>query len=98
MTNMPAAKKAPSFSFTGTEFTTRARAPGWDGNANAENCSISINCCVDNTDSFPVKIGDLSILSQVRFVITLDSDTELPRGISAAHDRNFGASSQPGDH
>ena len=32
-------------------------------------------------DSFPVKIGDLSILPQIRFVITLDSDTELPRGI-----------------
>jgi len=31
-------------------------------------------------DSFPLKIGDLSILPQVRFVITLDSDTELPRG------------------
>jgi cyclic beta-1,2-glucan synthetase len=31
-------------------------------------------------DSFPVKIGDLSILPRVRFVITLDSDTELPRG------------------
>ena len=31
-------------------------------------------------DSFPVKVGDLSILSTVRFVITLDSDTELPRG------------------
>jgi cyclic beta-1,2-glucan synthetase len=31
-------------------------------------------------DSFPVKVGDLSILSSARFVITLDSDTELPRG------------------
>lgn len=31
-------------------------------------------------DSFPVKIGDLSILPRVRFVITLDADTELPRG------------------
>jgi len=31
-------------------------------------------------DSFPVKVGDLSLLSRVRFVITLDSDTELPRG------------------
>ena len=31
-------------------------------------------------DSFPLKVGDLSILSSVRFVITLDSDTELPRG------------------
>ncbi|HUK49263.1 MAG TPA: glucoamylase family protein [Terriglobales bacterium] len=34
-------------------------------------------------DSFPVKAGDLSILQQVRFVITLDADTEVPRG--AAH-------------
>jgi len=31
-------------------------------------------------DSFPVKVGNLSILPDVRFVITLDSDTELPRG------------------
>ncbi len=31
-------------------------------------------------DSFPVKLGDLSILPRVRYVITLDSDTELPRG------------------
>lgn len=31
-------------------------------------------------DSFPVKAGDLSVLPSVRFVITLDSDTELPRG------------------
>ena len=34
-------------------------------------------------DSFPVKIGDLSLLPKVRFVITLDADTKLPRG--AAH-------------
>jgi cyclic beta-1,2-glucan synthetase len=31
-------------------------------------------------DSFPVKAGDLSFLSKIRFVITLDADTELPRG------------------
>ena len=31
-------------------------------------------------DSFPVKAGDLSVLQQVRFVITLDADTEIPRG------------------
>lgn len=30
-------------------------------------------------DSFPVKVGDLSILPRVRYVITLDSDTRLPR-------------------
>lgn len=31
-------------------------------------------------DAFPVKVGDLSLLRRVRFVITLDADTELPRG------------------
>jgi cyclic beta-1,2-glucan synthetase len=31
-------------------------------------------------DSFPVKVGNLSILRSIRFVITLDADTELPRG------------------
>ena len=31
-------------------------------------------------DSFPVKAGDTSLFPHVRFVITLDSDTELPRG------------------
>src|ERR1700719_1500692 len=43
-------------------------------------------------DSFPVKIGELSILPRVRFVITLDSDTELPRG--SAH-RMVGALAHP---
>ncbi|MGH9328548.1 MAG: glucoamylase family protein [Terriglobia bacterium] len=32
-----------------------------------------------NFDSFPVKIGDLNVLPRVRYVITLDSDTKLPR-------------------
>ena len=43
-------------------------------------------------DSFPVKVGDLSVLPNVRFVITLDSDTQLPRG--AAH-RLIGAMAHP---
>ncbi|MBV9182251.1 MAG: glycosyl transferase [Acidobacteria bacterium] len=33
-----------------------------------------------NYDSFPVKAGDLSVLTKIRFVLTLDADTELPRG------------------
>jgi len=43
-------------------------------------------------DSFPVKIGNLAVLPSVRFVITLDSDTELPRG--SAH-RMVGALAHP---
>jgi hypothetical protein len=34
-------------------------------------------------DGFPYKVGDLSVLPGVRYVLTLDSDTQLPRG--AAH-------------
>jgi hypothetical protein len=43
-------------------------------------------------DSFPVKAGDLSLLPRVRFVLTLDADTELPRG--TAH-RLVGAMAHP---
>ena len=43
-------------------------------------------------DSFPVKVADLSLLHRVRFVLTLDSDTELPRG--TAH-RLVGAMAHP---
>ena len=43
-------------------------------------------------DSFPFKVGSLSILPRVRFVITLDSDTELPRGTAR---RMVGALAHP---
>jgi hypothetical protein len=43
-------------------------------------------------DSFPFKAGDLSMLPRVRYVLTLDSDTELPRG--TAH-RLIGALAHP---
>ncbi|HEX4038340.1 MAG TPA: glucoamylase family protein [Acidobacteriaceae bacterium] len=35
-------------------------------------------------DAFPVKAGDTSVLSRVRYIITLDSDTQLPRGSAHA--------------
>jgi cyclic beta-1,2-glucan synthetase len=34
-------------------------------------------------DNFPVRAGDLSILSRVKYVLTLDSDTQLPHGAAA---------------
>ena len=43
-------------------------------------------------DAFPVKVGDLSLLPRVRFVITLDADTELPR---ASAQRMIGALAHP---
>jgi cyclic beta-1,2-glucan synthetase len=50
------------------------------------------NLLREQYDNFPVKVGELSILPSVRFVITLDSDTELPRG--TAH-RMVGALAHP---
>jgi len=34
-------------------------------------------------DAFPVKVGDLSLLPSVRYIITLDTDTQLPRDSAA---------------
>jgi cyclic beta-1,2-glucan synthetase len=34
-------------------------------------------------DSFPLKAGPLELLNDIRYVITLDSDTQLPRGTAA---------------
>ncbi len=31
-------------------------------------------------DAFPIKAGDLSLLNSIRYVLTLDSDSQLPRG------------------
>ncbi|HTZ89369.1 MAG TPA: glucoamylase family protein [Alloacidobacterium sp.] len=35
-------------------------------------------------DAFPVKAGNLDVLKRVRYIITLDSDTQLPRGTANA--------------
>ena len=43
-------------------------------------------------DSFPVKAGPAQVLNKVRYVITLDSDTQLPRGTAA---RMVGAMAHP---
>ena len=43
-------------------------------------------------DSFPTKVGNFSDLFKVRYVITLDSDTELPRGAAS---RMVGALAHP---
>jgi cyclic beta-1,2-glucan synthetase len=47
---------------------------------------------VGEFDSFPIKAGNLEALSEVRYVLTLDSDTQLPRGAAA---RLIGAIAHP---
>jgi cyclic beta-1,2-glucan synthetase len=34
-------------------------------------------------DAFPIKAGKIEVLRQARFVLTLDTDTQLPRGVAA---------------
>ncbi|MDQ2711838.1 MAG: glycosyl transferase [Acidobacteriota bacterium] len=43
-------------------------------------------------DPFPIKTGDLKRLPRIRYVLTLDSDTQLPRGSAA---RMIGAMAHP---
>ena len=57
------------------------REKGWMGWERKRGKLLDLNKLLRGEfDSFPVKVGDLSILPEIRFVITLDSDTELPRG------------------
>jgi cyclic beta-1,2-glucan synthetase len=41
------------------------------------------NLLLRDFDSFPVKAGPLAVLDNIRYVITLDSDTQLPRSTAA---------------
>ena len=69
------------------------REMGWMGWERKRGKLLDLNKLLRGaSDSFPVKIGDLSVLPKVRFVVTLDSDTELPRG--AAH-RMVGTMAHP---
>jgi cyclic beta-1,2-glucan synthetase len=69
------------------------RERGWMGWERKRGKLLDLNQLLrQQYDSFPVKVGDLAILPDVRFVITLDSDTELPRG--SAH-RLVGALAHP---
>ncbi len=54
---------------------------GWMGWERKRGKLLDLNQLMRGSyDSFPIKAGDVSILPTVRFLITLDSDTELPRG------------------
>jgi cyclic beta-1,2-glucan synthetase len=69
------------------------REKGWMGWERKRGKLLDLNKLLRGEyDSFPIKVGDISILSKVRFVLTLDSDTELPRG--AAH-RMVGTMAHP---
>ncbi len=88
-----AAKNAGTFFHFHRHRVYNPRERGWMGWERKRGKLLDLNQLLrGHYDSFPVKIGDLSILPSVRFVITLDSDTELPRG--SAH-RMIGALAHP---
>ena len=68
-----------------------AQKSGWDGR---KGCSCRVPSLLrgDENTGFTTKIGDLSILPKIKFVITLDADTHLPRD---AAKRLIGALAHP---
>jgi len=87
------AKNAGSFFHFHRHRVYNPRERGWMGWERKRGKLLDLNQLLRGQyDSFPVKIGNLSILPSVRYVITLDSDTELPRG--SAH-RMVGALAHP---
>ena len=88
-----AAKKAGTFFHLHRHRVYNPREKGWMGWERKRGKLLDLNQLLRGRfDSFPVKIGDLSLLTTVRFVITLDSDTELPRGSAQ---RMIGALAHP---
>jgi cyclic beta-1,2-glucan synthetase len=75
------ARKMGSFFLFHRHRVYNPREKGWMGWERKRGKLLDLNKLLRaQNDGFPVKVGDLSILPQIRFVITLDSDTELPRG------------------
>ena len=69
-----------SFSFTVRAAGTRPRACGWGASASAGSSPTSTRTCGMATASrFSLVVGDATALPGVKFVITLDTDTQLPR-------------------
>jgi cyclic beta-1,2-glucan synthetase len=73
--------------------TFNARQGVWMGWERKRGKLLDLNKFLEGAfDAFPVKAGGVSEVSNVRYIITLDSDTQLPRGTAAAM---VGAMSHP---
>ena len=76
-----ARRKAGSFVFLHRHRVYNPREKGWMGWERKRGKLMDLNQFLRGKyDPFPVKGGNLTILPKVKYVITLDSDTELPRG------------------
>lgn len=80
-----AGKKGGSFVLLHRYRIFNARQGVWMGWERKRGKLLDLNkILLHDYDSFPIKAGPLEVLEHVRYVITLDSDTQLPRTAAAA--------------
>jgi hypothetical protein len=83
--NYPASSKHGAFFLLHRHRIFNARQGVWMGWERKRGKLLDLNKYLRGEyDAFPVKAGNLTILSQVQYIITLDSDTQLPRGTASA--------------
>ena len=86
---------SPSTSFTVNGAEIRQRMLGWVGNANAETGRVQSPVARGSSYVLHAVRGSIETLSDIRYVITLDADTELPPGERPTPYRCVVTSAQP---
>jgi hypothetical protein len=80
----PASAKHGSFFLLHRHRIFNARQGVWMGWERKRGKLLDLNKYLRGEfDAFPVKAGNLTTLSRVQYIITLDSDTQLPRGTAS---------------
>lgn len=79
-----AARKGGSFFLLHRHRVFNSRQGAWMGWERKRGKLLDLNkLLLGELDSFPRKVGPLATLERIHYVITLDSDTQLPRGTAA---------------
>ncbi|HEY0161476.1 MAG TPA: glucoamylase family protein [Edaphobacter sp.] len=79
-----AGRKAGSFLLLHRHRSFNAKQGVWMGWERKRGKLLDLNRLLEGEqDSFPRKAGPLGVLEHIRYAITLDSDTQLPRGTAA---------------
>ena len=90
------ARPTASSCSTATGSGTRASTRGWAGSASAARSRSSTGCCAaPPTPASRRRSATSTLLPSVRYCITLDSDTRLPRDAAQAADRHHRAPAEP---
>jgi cyclic beta-1,2-glucan synthetase len=80
-----ASAKSGSFLFLHRHRVFNVRQGVWMGWERKRGKLLDLNkLLIGEYDAFPIRAGRLDLLPTVRYILTLDSDTQLPRGSAAA--------------